>query len=87
MSKKRNPSRVSASQLRSSFQRVLAAIKAGRCVTVTYRNKPFARIVPLTTPQKRDSNQPFCLADVAEPMGKLSNSELDALIYRDEGCF
>jgi prevent-host-death family protein len=38
---------ISTHEMRFQFDRVLKAVKAGRSLTLTYRNKPLARIVPL----------------------------------------
>jgi prevent-host-death family protein len=41
-------SEISTNELRLKFNRVLKAVKQGRSLTLTYRNKPLARIVPLS---------------------------------------
>jgi len=38
--------------MRFQFGRILQAVKAGRPLTLTYRNKPLARIVPLKSRRK-----------------------------------
>ena len=38
---------ISTNELRLEFDRVLKALKQGRSLTLTYRNKPLARIVPI----------------------------------------
>ena len=38
---------ISTHEMRFEFGRVLQAVKAGRSLTLTYRSKPLARIVPL----------------------------------------
>lgn len=40
-------SEISTNELRLKFDRVLKAVKQGRSLTLTYRNKPLARIVPV----------------------------------------
>ena len=42
---------ISTHQMRFEFERVLRAVKAGRSLTLTYRSKPLARIVPLKEEQ------------------------------------
>ena len=75
-------STISTNDLRCSFDRVLSAVKARRTLTLTYRNKPLARIVPIAEGEPlTGSDSLLGLADLAEPMGKLSNEELDAIIY------
>jgi antitoxin (DNA-binding transcriptional repressor) of toxin-antitoxin stability system len=70
--------------MRFQFGRILKAMKAGRPLTLTYRNKPLARIVPLKSnaaPSKDD--HVFRLHELAEPIGPLTNAEIDAAIYGD----
>jgi prevent-host-death family protein len=68
--------------MRFQFDRVLRAVRAGRSLTLTYRNKPLARIVPLKAQAEVSANDPvFRLHELAEPMGPLTNSEMDAAIY------
>jgi prevent-host-death family protein len=73
---------ISTHQMRFEFERVLQAVKAGRSLTLTYRNKPLARIVPLKEEQALPEDDPiFRLDDFAEPIGPLTNAEIDALVY------
>jgi antitoxin (DNA-binding transcriptional repressor) of toxin-antitoxin stability system len=68
--------------MRFQFGRILKAMKVGRPLTLTYRNKPLARIVPLKSniaPSKDD--HVFRLHELAEPIGPLTNAEIDAAIY------
>ena len=53
--------------MRSSSKRVLRAVKAGRSLTLTYRSKPLARIVPLKEEQALPEGDPiFRLDELAE---------------------
>jgi antitoxin (DNA-binding transcriptional repressor) of toxin-antitoxin stability system len=73
---------ISTDEMRFQFIRVLQAVKAGRSLTLTYRNKPLARIVPLNAKAEHPVNDPvFRLHELAEPIGPLSNTEIDAAIY------
>jgi prevent-host-death family protein len=75
-------STISTNDLRFAFERVIAAVKKGRTLTLTYRNKPLARIVPFSEVKKLAPNDTLhALADLAEPMGQLTNEEMDRLIY------
>jgi prevent-host-death family protein len=76
------PELISTHQMRFEFERVLRAVKAGRSLTLTYRNKPLARIVPLREEQTIAEDDPiFRLDELAEPIGPLTNAEIDALVY------
>jgi antitoxin (DNA-binding transcriptional repressor) of toxin-antitoxin stability system len=73
---------ISTDQMRFQFDRVLRAVKAGRALTLTYRNRPLARIVPLSTKPEIPENDPiFRLHELAEPIGPLTNAQIDAAIY------
>ena len=68
--------------MRFEFERVLRAVKAGRSLTLTYRNKPLARIVPLKEEQGVAEDDPiFRLHELAEPIGPVTNAEIDSLVY------
>jgi len=73
---------ISTHQMRFQFERVLKAVKAGRSLTLTYRNKPLARIVPLQELTSIPEDDPiFRLDELAEPIGPLTNAEIDNLVY------
>ena len=81
---KRQSSRssISTHEMRFQFDRVLQAVKAGRTLTLTYRRKPLARIVPLKNTPDISPNDPlFRLHELAEPLGPLTNAEMDAIVY------
>ena len=67
--------------MRFEFERILRAVKAGRSLTLTYRRKPLARIVPLKEDALAENDPIFHLDELAEPIGPLSNAEIDALVY------
>lgn len=68
--------------MRLEFDRVLRAVKAARSLTLTYRSKPLSRIVPLKEEQSVKEDDPiFRLDELAEPIGSLTNAEIDALVY------
>jgi len=57
-------------------------VKAGRALTLTYRNRPLARIVPLQAEPEIAENDPiFRLHELAEPIGPLTNAQIDAAVY------
>ena len=73
---------ISTHEMRFEFQRVLDAARSGRPLTVTYRNRPLARIVPMCAAAKPMADDPiFRLHDLAEPMGPMTNTEMDEAIY------
>jgi prevent-host-death family protein len=73
---------ISTHEMRFEFGRILQAVKAGRSLTLTYRNRPLARIVPLKTQPEMAADDPvFRLHELAEPIGSLTNAEIDAAIY------
>jgi len=65
------------------FGRVLQAMKRGEPLTLTYRNRPLARIVPVgSAGLSGDEDDPLSrLPDHAEPLGDLSNVEIDRALY------
>jgi prevent-host-death family protein len=82
MKKAHAPEVISTHDMRFQFDRVLRAVKEGRSLTLTYRNKPLARIVPVASdPELRADDPIFRLQDFAEPIGPLTNAEIDATVY------
>jgi prevent-host-death family protein len=68
--------------MRFEFEPVLRAVKEGRSLTLTYRNNPLARIVPLKEEQTvPKDDRIFRLDELAEPIGPLTNGEIDCLVY------
>ena len=76
-------SEISTNELRLKFDRVLKAMKQGRILTLTYRNKPLARIVPLNEERSLSEDDPiYRMYEFAQPVGApLTNDEMDKLIY------
>jgi prevent-host-death family protein len=80
--KKRPDQTISTHEMRFQFDRVLRAVKARRVLTLTYRNRPLARIVPVQTELEIAENDPiFRLHELAEPIGPLTNAQIDAVVY------
>jgi antitoxin (DNA-binding transcriptional repressor) of toxin-antitoxin stability system len=78
----RSEQTISTHEMRFQFDRVLRAAKAGRALTLTYRNRPLARIVPLRSESGISADDPiFRLHELAEPIGPLTNAQIDAAIY------
>jgi antitoxin (DNA-binding transcriptional repressor) of toxin-antitoxin stability system len=73
---------ISTHDMRFKFDRVLRAMKEGRSLTLTYRNHALARIVPVQSDSVPDPNDSiFQLHKFAEPIGPLTNAQIDADIY------
>ena len=73
---------ISTNDLRFDFGRVLKAMRAGKTLTLTYRNKALARIVPVPTKDlPREDDAIFRLHELAEPIGPLTNRQMDEAIY------
>jgi antitoxin (DNA-binding transcriptional repressor) of toxin-antitoxin stability system len=74
---------ISLSELRSDFTTALRALKAGRSLVLSYRNKRIGRIVPMREPWKqRRGDTIFRLHEIAEPIGPLKNSAIDEMVYQ-----
>jgi antitoxin (DNA-binding transcriptional repressor) of toxin-antitoxin stability system len=58
-------------------------MKQGRSLTLTYRNKPLARIVPIREDDVLPTDDPiYRMYQHGETLGApLTNSEMDQLIY------
>ena len=76
---------ISTNDLRFHFDRVLHAVRRGSVLTLTYRNKPLAKIVPIKEEETPISEgDPFYQFHLlAEPMGKLTNGEIDKVLYEN----
>ncbi len=80
--KKTDAEVISTNDLRFNFSRVLESVKKGRSLTLTYRNKPLARIVPIKEEPALSKDDPiYHLYELAEPMEPLANEEIDKAIY------
>lgn len=74
---------ISVTDLKLHTGRVLRSVALGRTLTVTHRRKALARLVPLVHSQSRvfDDDPIFRLAELAEPMGLLTNEQIDQFVY------
>ena len=77
------PRTVSVTDLKLHTGRLLRSVARGRTLTVTHRRRALARLIPVALPARRPlANDPlFRLADFAEPMGVLTNEQIDQAIY------
>jgi antitoxin (DNA-binding transcriptional repressor) of toxin-antitoxin stability system len=74
---------ISTNELRLEFDRVLKTLKQGRSLTLTYRNKPLARIVPIEQERVlREDDSIYHMYELAEAIGSpLTNRDIDRLVY------
>ena len=73
---------LSTNELRFEFSKVLKALARGERLKLTYRNRLIAYILPAVEAPQGDGDDPlFSIAEMAEPMGSLINSEIDEAIY------
>ncbi len=73
---------ISTHEMQFQFERVLEAVKTGRTLTLTYRNRLLARIVPLREKPDLPADNPiYHLDELSEPVGPLTNAGIDAAIY------
>jgi prevent-host-death family protein len=74
---------ISTNELRLEFARVLKALRQGRSLTLTYRNRPVARIVPIEEQHVLREDDPiYHMYEMAEAIGSpLTNTDIDRLVY------
>jgi prevent-host-death family protein len=74
---------ISTNELRLAFARVLKALKQGCSLTLTYRNKPVARIVPIEGQHLLREDDPiYHMYEMAEAIGgPVTNKDIDRLVY------
>ena len=79
----KTPRSVSVTNLKMHTGRLVRSVALGRSLTVTHRRKALARLVPLGLIKTHvsDDDPIFRLAELAEPMGVLTNEEIDRLVY------
>ncbi len=74
---------VSIQDVRFDFARVKRALERGEVLTLTYRNKPLARLTPLVGSQKEgagpDPALEFGLS--GEALSPMTNEEIDRTVY------
>ena len=73
------PRTVSVTDLKLHTGRLVRSVARGCTLTVTHRRRALARLIPVEVPAGRPAaNDPlFRLADFAEPMGVLTNEQID----------
>ena len=83
LKRRKSGAEISTNELRLEFDRVLKALKQGRSLTLTYRNKPVARIVPIEEERVLREDDPiYHMYEMAEAIGNpLTNKDIDRLVY------
>ena len=73
---------VSMLHFRHHAEEVLAQVRKGRAILLTYRGKPVARLEPVR-PATADADDPFYrLRELSDAAGAtLSNAQIDAIVY------
>ena len=73
---------ISMLEFRQQAQAVIAKLRRGQRMILTYRGKPVARLEPITD-SVADDNDPFYQLDsLADRGGKsLSNPQIDKILY------
>ena len=74
--------KISTNELRFNFKKVIENLNRGIEMTLTYRNRPLARILPLERLDEIPEEDPFYeLHEKAEAMGSITNEEIDSIVY------
>ncbi|MGI8605006.1 MAG: type II toxin-antitoxin system Phd/YefM family antitoxin [Verrucomicrobiales bacterium] len=75
---------VSMLELRSRGRDIVRRLEKGERLALTYRGKKVATLVPESPPANRviPADDPIRrLHEIAEPMGSMTNEEIDQLLY------
>ena len=73
---------VSIQQVRFEFGKVKAALERGEELLLTFRNKPLAKLSPVSANSAISEDDPaLSFADGAEQLPVLDNAGIDATIY------
>ena len=79
------PNNISTDELRFNFKKVIAAMKRGQRLLLTYRNTPLAMIEPISpkTSDIADDDPFYTMSSMAEALGSITSDEIDQDLY---GC-
>ena len=72
---------VSIQEIRFEFGKVKSALQRGEELTLTYRNKPLARLVPIGQGEVLDTDPALVFGTVPEDLEPMTNEEIDRAIY------
>ncbi len=77
--------KASIQDLRFRFKPLLEDLQRGEEITLTYRNKPLARIVPLTKEASPPEDDPaYHFHEQAVSGAPMTNQEIDEAIYEGD---
>ena len=77
--------KASIQDLRFRFKPLLEDLQRGEEITLTYRNKPLARIVPFAKEAPPPDDDPaYYFHEQAVSGGSMTNREIDEAIYEGE---
>lgn len=72
---------VSIQDVRFDFPRVKRALERGEELTLTYRNKPLARLMPIVVEAEKGPDPALGFGVNAEDISPMTNEEIDQAIY------
>jgi antitoxin (DNA-binding transcriptional repressor) of toxin-antitoxin stability system len=73
---------VSIQQVRFEFGKVKAALERGEELLLTFRNKPLAKLSPISSKSAISEEDPALrFGDGADELPILSNSDIDSAVY------
>jgi antitoxin (DNA-binding transcriptional repressor) of toxin-antitoxin stability system len=72
---------VSIQEMRFEFAKIKAALERGEELTLTYRNRPLARLIPVGGQEQVQEDSALRFGLEAEELDPVSNEEIDGLIY------
>jgi antitoxin (DNA-binding transcriptional repressor) of toxin-antitoxin stability system len=74
---------ISILDLRRNAGAVIRKLRRGICLTLTYRGKRMARLIPMRSPQQPTRDDPFYhITELATAdAGGLANADIDEILY------
>ena len=81
MLRRRNMKQISMLEFRRDAEAIIRQVRRGKRFIMTYRGKPVMRLEPLEPRKIRSDDPIYRLGELAEPMGSLTNEEIDRIVY------
>ena len=73
---------ISMVDLRSRAEEIIAKVRKGKRMVLTYRGRPVLRLVPLAEEAPEAADPFYRLPEIAEDKGEgLSNEQIDSIVY------